>query len=64
MTGQDVIDYYKGAPKAAKALNVTRQSVYDWRKFGISYERQCAIQIATRGRLKADKAHERVENNS
>ncbi|HEY1898625.1 MAG TPA: Cro/CI family transcriptional regulator [Steroidobacteraceae bacterium] len=56
MTYDDVICHFGSPSKAAAALSVTRATVWNWKK-GISWERQCQIEITTVGRLKADRTH-------
>lgn len=47
------------AADIARALNVSRQLVAHWRDHGISYPRQCFIQLATKGKLRAEPAKEK-----
>ena len=53
MTHDDLRRMWGSDSNIAKALGVSRQLVAHWRRKGLSYPRQCAIQIATKGRLRA-----------
>jgi len=56
MTFDDLRAKYGSDASIAKALNVSRQLVGIWKRNGhIPYPRQCAIQLETRGRLRASK---------
>lgn len=58
MTPLQVVKHYgRGhVPAAAKALNLTPSCLYAWIKNGVvPASRQARIQIATRGKLRADK---------
>ena len=61
MTYDQVIKHFGGVSAAANALGVTRSAVSQWRKDGITHPRQCAIELATKGALKADKVKRRQE---
>ena len=55
MTFDDLRIKYGSDANIAKALGVSRQLVGIWkRNDAIPYTRQCAIQLGTRGRLRAD----------
>jgi hypothetical protein len=54
MTFNDLRTKYGSDANIARSLGVSRQLVGVWKRRGIPYTRQCAIQIGTRGRLKAD----------
>lgn len=51
------------ASNIARALGVDRQLVNHWRRAGISYSRQCFIQIQTNGRMRAEKPAEPKNKN-
>jgi hypothetical protein len=55
MNTQILEKHYGSKANAMKALGVYRQLWEHWRKNGIPYGRQCAIQLATRGKVKAVK---------
>ena len=55
MKTQDVIDYYGSVAKAAEALGVTHQAIYKWGD-EVPMTRQAHVQLATKGRVKKDKA--------
>lgn len=56
MTPEQAIDYYHGRGALAKACEVTEAAVYLWVKQGaIPYDRQCQIQVETKGALVASK---------
>ncbi len=60
MTFEQVVDYFGGSlTEAAKALGVPLSTLSDWRH-GVPYGRQCQIQIATLGKLQAEKIGRRV----
>lgn len=54
MTKEEVIEFYKGASKVAKALRINKSSVSSWGDApprGIQFE----LEAMTGGRLKADR---------
>lgn len=53
MKKSDVLDYFGGVSKAAKALGITKSAVSVWRE-DIPYGRAFQIQLMTRGKLKAN----------
>jgi hypothetical protein len=53
MDYRDLRRAYGSDSNIAAALGVSRQLVGYWKRNGITYARQCAIQIATKGRLRA-----------
>lgn len=56
MTVQDVIDYYGGVAKVARALGISYVSVREWRERGkVPMGRQWEIQAKTAGALQADR---------
>ena len=58
MTYADLIKHYGSQVEAARALKLAPPSVYAWKAETIPYERQCQIQIATNGKLKAKREHD------
>ena len=54
MTFADLQRKYGNDSNIAKGLGVSRQLVFHWKKKGIPYGRQCMIQLATKGRLRAE----------
>lgn len=61
MTFADLQKQYGSDASIAAALNVSRQLVGHWKRNGISYPRQCAIQLKTRGRLRAEQPQQTAE---
>lgn len=53
MTFDELAAHYGNGNKAAKALNVPRSTVYQWKDIGIPFEQQFRIQMKTKGKLKA-----------
>ena len=52
-----VIEHFGGLTKTAAALSVTEQTIRNWIKAGdIPIMAQFAIQILSKGKIKADKA--------
>jgi len=60
MTYQDLAKQYGSDSNIARQFGVTRQLVGHWKRKGISYSRQCVIQIQTRGRLRAGNPQQEV----
>ena len=58
MTPKDIIDFFGGnQADAARQLNCTRAIVSYWEKQGcVPVSTQLKIEVATRGKLKADKS--------
>lgn len=60
MTLQEAIDYFGGGrgavTKLAEAIRFTPEAVSNWKRRGgvIPYDAQCRLQVATKGKLKAD----------
>ena len=54
MNKQDVIDYFGTAKAVAQVMDCTTANVYLWPD-EIVWERQCAIEMLTNGKLKADR---------
>ena len=55
MKVEDAIKHYGGAVHLASALNVSLQTIYNWREQGsIPFSRQCEIEIITDGKLKVE----------
>lgn len=52
MTKSDVIKFFGSKTKAASALGIKKQSVGQWGE-EIPFLRQCHIQVASNGQLKA-----------
>ena len=55
MTFADLQRKYGTDSNIARAFDVSRQLVFHWKKKGIPYGRQCMIQLATKGRLRAEE---------
>ncbi len=55
MTTDDAIKHFGSVAALAKATDVSDQAVRKWMKWGIPYDRQCQIQVATAGTLLAVK---------
>lgn len=58
MTFNDVLEHFSSRKKSldvAEALNVSKGTVSIWKSKGIPHERQCQIEIFTKGVLKAAK---------
>lgn len=53
MTYNEIVGYYKGLSKAAKALEYTRQRIYAWKRIRIPSGIQ--IEIAAKTPLRADR---------
>jgi len=60
MTYADLQRKYGTDANIAKGVGVSRQLVGYWKRRGIPYSRQCVIQLATKGRLRADNPREEV----
>lgn len=55
MTIDEVIKYYGGEMNAACSLEVSHQTIKNWKALGIPKVRQSDIQLKTNNKLKADK---------
>lgn len=55
MTYNQVIKFYGSEREAAFELKVSTQTLWNWKHNGINLVRQQAIELLTKGRLKADK---------
>ncbi len=55
MTYEQVLSYYGTAANIARAFDVRSASVAAWKRDGVPEVRQYQIEIATKGKLKADK---------
>ena len=55
MTFTDLRRKYGSDSDIARRFGVSRQLVGHWRRNGLSHARQCAIQVATRGKLRAEQ---------
>jgi DNA-binding transcriptional regulator YdaS (Cro superfamily) len=53
MTYDQLIKHYGTQAAAAQALGLSQPSVWAWKDRTIPYDRQCQIQVATNGKLKA-----------
>ena len=53
MTYAELIDYYGSQVEASRALRLSPPSVWAWKDSTIPYDRQCQIQVETKGALKA-----------
>ena len=56
MTADQAIKHFGSVALLAQAMDVSDQAVRKWMKYGIPYDRQCQIQVATAGTLLAIKA--------
>lgn len=57
MTPQALLDHFKTAAAAARALKLKQPSISEWiEKGAIPIDRQCQIEIITGGALIADRA--------
>lgn len=55
MKAQDIVDHYKNQTKAAAEIGVSEQCVRNWLKLDkVPRLAQLAIQVLTKGKLKAD----------
>lgn len=55
MTIEEVINHFGSVTQTAKALRVTRPTVYRWQEKGIPMPYQALIEIQTKGELKLDR---------
>lgn len=55
MDAKDLIEIYGSAIKAAAAMNVKRQTIYDWMRDGMPGRRQEQAEILTAGKFKPSK---------
>ena len=55
MTHDQIIKKYGTPTKAKQALGVSLQTLRNWKKLGIPYQRQVFIQFHTNGLFKAKK---------
>lgn len=56
MTFADIVKHFGSIGKARSALGLkSRQTLYNWRDNGVPKNKQCHIQLRTRGKLKADE---------
>lgn len=53
MEYNDLLETFGTMSKAARALDLPRQTVHAWKEAGIPFEQQFRIQLKTKGRLKA-----------
>lgn len=58
VTYAELIKFYGSQGKAAKALRLSQPAVWEWQHATIPYDRQCQIEVNTRGKLKADRKHD------
>ncbi len=63
MTMDEVLSFYRHKQSnVAAAINITRNAVSRWYiNDSIPYDRQCQLQIASKGKLKADLEHDKNE---
>lgn len=62
MKVQDVIDYFKGAPQLAAAINIHVRNIYHWKRKGYISSRGCdLIEVATKGKFKAIELRKMAE---
>lgn len=55
MTLQDLLDHWGTVSAVARALGASDSTVSEWREQGVPDGRQYQAQLATKGRLQADK---------
>lgn len=55
MKTKAVIDHFGSARKAAQALDISTQAIYGWGE-EVPQSRQAHIELATKGKVKRDKA--------
>ncbi len=55
MTFDELIGYWGSVGAVSRALGASDSSVSDWRETGVPDGRQYQAELATRGRLRADK---------
>lgn len=58
MTYDDLIKFYGSQASASRALGLSQPAVWEWQHATIPFDRQCQIQVATGGKLKADRKHD------
>lgn len=63
MTKTEVINYFGSISKAADALNIRYQSVYEWPENGVPIGRQYQIELLTKGALKAEAARRKYQES-
>ena len=62
MKPEEIVSYYGTQVKAAAALGVDQSSISNWCTAGkVPLVRQYQVQLATRGKLKADKPAQRQQ---
>lgn len=54
MTYDEIIGYFGSVAEAAESLHLSDKAIYKWKTKAIDPLRQCMIELATRGELKAD----------
>lgn len=56
MTFHDIVGHWKSVAKAQAALGLkSKQTLYNWRDYGVPEGWQARIQLRTKGRLRADE---------
>lgn len=57
MTLQDLIDFYdcETQLQLSEKINVSRVTLWKWKKFGIPFRTQAIFEVQTKGKLKADQ---------
>lgn len=58
VTYADLIEHYGSQAEAARRLNLSAPTIWAWQHDTIPYDRQCQIQVESRGRLKAERKHD------
>ena len=55
MNLREVVGYYGGVSQLAKAMNLSRPTVYRWAEVGIPDAYQALIEIQTKGYFRLDR---------
>lgn len=55
MKFSQVLRHFGSVVNIAHALQVSVPTIYEWKKTGLPYCRQCQIEVETKGKLKANK---------
>ena len=59
MTRKDIIKFFGSQAEAARRLGCKPQTIIDWETAGVPDGRQYQVELATRGKLRADKPADR-----
>lgn len=51
----DVLSHFGGAQETAKALGLSHQAIYAWRRTGVPCGRQYQLELLTDGALRAER---------